>query len=701
MSPQKQNQQALKTTTFLAGLLGSIDTDRSASKSPASSVSSPATACTASAAAKLSSCSNNISPSSARAVATKSPTDDSPYTLDYGSASCHRFIAQPRTKSSSARSHQSTGDFYRPSSGSLSPRDSNRRHKIGSGRGGDSYRPGYADRTTSLSRSCHVRQVASCPVTQKNTAATNPSSTIGVPSIQAQKVSTPTPQTGAIRPVEEIIADLLKPHPKLVTQTHAEADKTAEPQRRKADVYRPSQRIRPQPNRLHHRHEYFSWSNIRLLQEVNLRRLKPDPDDPMYLVDILMINDSKFFEMWEEFRSLSVYDLLKEADLWHIEVDFAKRWNQRILLSEIVDKMAQHAVSQHNELLRTEKIARKSTQAKIVGTTTSPSVDSCRSKVTKGSHRLKDRTMLRKVTEAEVEQEYQAAAAKHDREDSTKKVVSQYKSKKTRDATSKKTKSESLGYKSGHKLEKYDKGRPIPALSETKLDKRRCSKQDFRDTSTRRERRNAQVIKKCPLPVGRDEYSEGKFSKTPTPTHLEKIFDATDTPSSGKVDNQHSSTELDVVNKHATKEQATPERKKLVSTGAVRSDKATLETFSAPNNVATVLPKSFSKRKDRGSDDDEDADSSEEAPLMEVRQTKKRKSSQSSPKVEEDMGTQKAGAIKQPKMKGIPKFERVQGIAYTKLTDGSYKAAQRIQKLGKMKKAKAEPNKPRKNYIKG
>lgn len=118
-----------------------------------------------------------------------------------------------------------------------------------------------------------------------------------------------TPHPGAIRPVEDIIADLLKPHPKLVTQAQAraEAEKVTEPQLRKADVYRPSQRTHRRPNRTHHRQEYLSWSSSQLLREIDLRALRTAGKG---LVDILMFNDNKFWEIGEEFEALRVHELL-------------------------------------------------------------------------------------------------------------------------------------------------------------------------------------------------------------------------------------------------------------------------------------------------------------------------------------------------------------------------------------------------------
>lgn len=743
MSPQKQRKQAPKKTTFLASLLRSIGKDRKSSKSPPSSASSPAAAQMASRTTSSSSCSPEISTVGARAAATISATnaDDSPHTpltraasspidvrrsdahlftpstlLDYGPSPGERPSPRSGTDSLSTRPHQLAG---RPDSGSRSPRDGHRRRDACSRRGGDSDQPGHAEKITPPSREQRVRKVA-----QKGIAATKPPAATGTSGVQVQQVATPAPQPGAICPVDDIIADLLKPHPVLVAQAQAraKAEKTSEPQCRKADVYGPCQVTRRRQNRVYKRHDYLAWSHDQLLREVNLRRLRSESKDRADLVDILIINDNKFSETWYRFRELSVHELLEEAEIHHVNVDFGKRWIQQELLTEIAERIAQRAV---NDLPRAEAAARKSAQALTARALKVPSVDNGRSKVTKRGQKVMDRATLRKTIEDFAEDLFEADAAKGGPEAGTKKEVTQSKSKKTGEVSAKKARSKTIAKKVDQKSEK-DGERPklissvvfitctmtsdgkgkvksLTASPGKKLDKGRDIKQE---ASPSAQREVAPIIKKRYLPVEKDEGSEN-HTNVPQPKRMRMATDTIDNPTpenrdhdleEGKIDERPSSTKIKDVGDHATKRQAAPERKKLAATGAARSKKAR-SISQVSKDLSPAIPKASPKRTIWDSDDENG--SSEEMPLQEIARIKRRRSSESSQETEKDHTSMlNDRPIKKAKLKGIPAEERVKGVAYTKLADGSYKAAQRIQKVGKVAKAKADPAEPSKNYIK-
>jgi hypothetical protein len=126
------------------------------------------------------------------------------------------------------------------------------------------------------------------------------------------------------------------------------------------DTYRPFQKKSTELKRLEDYDAYHSWSNGQLLEEIKLRRLGHEHEDHLYLVDILMINDHKFFEMRHEFRQLhTTKELLEEAKLQHVFIDESKRWEPHALMIHIADQLARNAVSMHNDLLRAEQVARE------------------------------------------------------------------------------------------------------------------------------------------------------------------------------------------------------------------------------------------------------------------------------------------------------------------------------------------------------
>lgn len=555
-----------------------------------------------------------------------------------------------------------------------------------------------------------MRKAASPPVTQNDTVATPHSIA------QPQRVATPTHQPGAIRTADDIITDVPKPHRKLVAQVQAraEAEKTIKPQRRKGNVYSSRQVNHRRANRVYDRQEYHAWSDEQLLREVNLRRLRSEGKDHADLVDNLIINDNKFEETWYKFEELSVHELLEEAEINHVDVDFGKHWVRQELLTLIADKMSQHAV---NDLPRAEVAARRSAQAQTAQTSKAPSMDNGRSKVTKRSQKAKDRATLRKTVEDFAKELFEADAAKHSPIAGTKKEVSLFKSEKTGGVPARKATSKTIAKKVGQKFEKdgrcpklipsgvfvtctmtndgKGKCKSAAASSEKKLYQRRDSEQGLLHSSPLAQQKDASVMKKRSLPLEKNERSEETQSNA---RQTKRMRMATDTMDSLSSENGDEDIEEGGIDDHASKRQAAPERKKLVVTGTARS-KESRSISPALKEISPTVPKVSLKRSIFGNDD-MDSNSSGDIPLEEIARMKRRKSSQSSQEIEENEGRQNDRAIKKTNMKGIPPDERVKGIAYAKLADGSYKAAQRIQKIGKVSKAKAEVAKPSKNYIK-
>jgi hypothetical protein len=115
-----------------------------------------------------------------------------------------------------------------------------------------------------------------------------------------------------------VIARLLKPHPKLLAQAAAKAaqqEKKSALRSRAVDSYRPAPRTRSEPQRLNDRALYLTWSKEKLLREADIRRLSYEHKDPDYLAEILLVNDRKFYEKREEYRLLSIKELLEEAEV--------------------------------------------------------------------------------------------------------------------------------------------------------------------------------------------------------------------------------------------------------------------------------------------------------------------------------------------------------------------------------------------------
>jgi hypothetical protein len=190
-----------------------------------------------------------------------------------------------------------------------------------------------------------------------------------------------------------VIARLLKPHPKLLAQAAAKAaqqEKSA-PRPRLVDSYRPAPRTRSEPQGLNDRALYLTWSQEKLLREVDIRRLSYGHKDPDYLAEILLVNDRKFYEKRGEYRLLSTKELLEEAEVENVSLACDRYWDHDRLVSELVEKAARVAVARHNDLLRAEQVARRqAAQARVSGYADRPSRSPRILKTTNNSQKVKD-----------------------------------------------------------------------------------------------------------------------------------------------------------------------------------------------------------------------------------------------------------------------------------------------------------------------
>jgi hypothetical protein len=140
------------------------------------------------------------------------------------------------------------------------------------------------------------------------------------------------------------------------------ASKTPAPRRQYADIYKPGLQ---EAMRVWNRHDYSDWSIARLKLEADRRGIVYEhPNDFDYLIDILMVNDNKFFEAQDEYRSFSVNKLLVEAGLLQIDIDRERKWDRYPLCHTIISKLARNAVASHNGLLRAEKVVARQAEEK-------------------------------------------------------------------------------------------------------------------------------------------------------------------------------------------------------------------------------------------------------------------------------------------------------------------------------------------------
>jgi hypothetical protein len=150
--------------------------------------------------------------------------------------------------------------------------------------------------------------------------------------------------------IDQIVANYLEPHPKL--------------QRGSANQRFPIHSNHLEPKRLNNRYQYAALGEQDLRQEAKTRCLSYEHENLTYLVEIMMINDKVFFERCEEFRRLSIDELLEEVGYQNIPIDVSKRWEHRQLLIRIAEMLAREAVAHYNDLLRAEKVAQQIAHAR-------------------------------------------------------------------------------------------------------------------------------------------------------------------------------------------------------------------------------------------------------------------------------------------------------------------------------------------------
>jgi hypothetical protein len=222
---------------------------------------------------------------------------------------------------------------------------------------------------------------------------------------------------------DAIIARLLKPHPKLVTQADVKdaqrngaapgrrfADRCSPTLGRPVDVYRSAPqhhadvycsateaRSEPEPERANDRPRYLAWSKAKLLREANVRRLVCEYKDPKYLANILLVNDHKFFEKLDEYQHLNIEQLLEEAKIERVSLSHHKYWDRDELLSELAEKLAQVAVEHHNDFFWVEQVAkRQPAQAQSSVYSNRPSGSHQVLKMTNKGQKLKDLALKNK-----------------------------------------------------------------------------------------------------------------------------------------------------------------------------------------------------------------------------------------------------------------------------------------------------------------
>lgn len=167
---------------------------------------------------------------------------------------------------------------------------------------------------------------------------------------------------------DSIIDELLKQHSKPAAQAAADIPKKPVPVKPLpvADTYSPipSYYRYLLANRLWHRKNYSRWSTAKLMEEADARQIEYEQKHQAYLIDMMMVNDTKFFQAQDELRSYSVKELLVEAEYLRMNIDPERDWKQYPLRFEIISKLARDAVANWNDLQRSEAVAQQVTATK-------------------------------------------------------------------------------------------------------------------------------------------------------------------------------------------------------------------------------------------------------------------------------------------------------------------------------------------------
>lgn len=455
---------------------------------------------------------------------------------------------------------------------------------------------------------------------------------------------------------------------------------------------------------------YSSWSKYSLLREVNLRCLHYENEDHPYLVNILMINDRKFFEMCQEFRHLhTTKALLEEAKLQNVIIDESKRWDQYALMTKIADQLARNAVSQHNDLLRAEQVAQRGALKKqSPHTQARPSKVNSVPKVLHKGVKVKDRASLKKAPWADTEEKSPESAKKENTSGSGyQKNVFASKSKKPQNTASKEAKSKvdtmskankstarnsegtDSGYSTGHlklsrspKSSDHEDGDYDLSMNRSKErlirfnsdhDAQNPPAGDIQGEHTKNKKRAR------PLELEKETKEETSKRVKVKPTPNDEVEPSTNKAQlmqqCASITSDHSG-EMEIYSKSSTpkpqpikagllKDQSPKEEAEPVMKNAIKQDKEAEE-------VVATARKTFQKHKSRADEDDKDL---HQVLSKKVRQDPTNTSRQQKP------------------LKGISDDKRIPGMMYVQCTDGSYE-------LKKAKKPSARAGDPAKRFIK-
>jgi hypothetical protein len=472
-----------------------------------------------------------------------------------------------------------------------------------------------------------------------------------------------------------VIARLLKPHPKLLAQAAAKAaqqEKSA-PRPRAVESYRPAPRTRSELQRLNDRALYSTWSKEKLLREADIRRLSYEHKDPDYLAEILLVNDCKSYEKREEYRLLSIKELLEEAEVETVSLACDRYWDHDRLVSELVEKVVWVAVARQNDLLRAEQVARRqAAQARVSGYADRPSRSPRILKTTNNSQKVKNVALKKRNGSTSTASTGTQLAAKEQKPRHTQR-------------------------KAGSSREKAEDRSSVTQEVETSKDE--GSQQNDSGYFSSHDNSPTSLSASTSSPTGDDDGDEDALpinrSKERISTRRNSKQD-TSKPVANKLREEHANSKKRA---RPSEDKEEPEEKP--------SKKARTSSDETPCKRATCTIVV----------DDDDDDDDDKLPSKSAKQNTKRKASEElTPKSNDSASTSDSGddrpkkkiagryspkvqkTSKEPKkLRGITAAERLPGMVYKEYTDGSWGLAKRSSSARKGSKAAAER---RYNYIK-
>jgi hypothetical protein len=617
------------------------------------------------------------------------------------------------------------GDCYRPAYASHPLRNDCR--DTDTGRGCDSYIPNYTTtpEPAPVPHSPRVRQLSS--------TATK--------SLSQHTVSDAT---------DELIARLNKPHPKLLAQAVINGTYQDTSARRSADIYRPAPKSRSVPQRLNSQQLYSTWNMKEFLREANIRHLAYEHEDPDYLAEIMLVNDRKFFQKWDEYKHLSIKELLEEAELENVSIARNKHWEHRPLLMELAEKVAQLAVARYNDLRRAEGVARQATQVRTTVPVNRPLRSNHFPRFINSGKKLKDLALNKKkdaeTATKEMKPSVQSSGPRfgQNKQDFKQKKAEsrpclEYKFKMSTGKGSEHTDS---GYSTGHtksskspstststisnSAEDVENNESPIDCSEERTNIQHNNKQDSSKSNAEASSKEHLDSKKRSRSIEDQEQANEQLSKkaktTPeenVPVRIRKVLRAGRTSTASLNHDEEMKRNADT---SATKLQPNPT--KIYEINAPNKDNA-LKIGNRKSKIADVSPSrdvaltdpELSHKCKSWTIDDEDEDFENISPNN-TKQGTKRKAKDLTPQFDDDSedsdsasstgddrpkkssrgkhGSKVRKTAKEPKLRGIPTSKRIPGLPYTQYADGSWKVVKRARPAQR-KPAAAEP---KYNYIK-